>query len=122
MLAQVLMLLGSAVFVVLVFQRLRYPSSLACLLIGLLSGPRAAGPVAGAPPLLAPAGPGVVFLLFAIGLNFSLPQIHALRHEVLGEHGQSVTEDLLCGNLTRHALADGGADWLVSTARADTAG
>lgn len=27
---------------------------------------------------------GIVFLLFAIGLNFSLPQIHALRHLVLG--------------------------------------
>jgi monovalent cation:H+ antiporter-2, CPA2 family len=27
---------------------------------------------------------GVVFLLFTIGLNFSLPQLHALRHQVLG--------------------------------------
>jgi len=37
-LAQVLLLLGSAVFVVLVFQRLRIPSSLAKLLIGRLQG------------------------------------------------------------------------------------
>ena len=27
---------------------------------------------------------GVVFLLFTIGLNYSLPQLHALRHQVLG--------------------------------------
>lgn len=42
-LAQVLMLLGGAVLVVLVFQRLRIASSLAYLLIGLLLGPHTAG-------------------------------------------------------------------------------
>ncbi len=82
-LAQILLLLGSAVAIVLVFQRLRIPSSLAYLLIGLLLGPHTAGPVVDAPPLQALAEFGVVFLLFTIGLNFSLPQIHALRHMVL---------------------------------------
>jgi CPA2 family monovalent cation:H+ antiporter-2 len=27
---------------------------------------------------------GVVFLLFSIGLNYSLPQLHAMRHQILG--------------------------------------
>lgn len=36
---------------------------------------------------------------------------------VLGKHGQSATEDLLLGSVTKHVLADGGADVLVSTAR-----
>ena len=35
---------------------------------------------------------------------------------VLGKHGQSVTEDLLLGSVTRHVLAEGQADVLVSTA------
>lgn len=83
-LAQILLLLGTAVVVVLVFQRLRIPSSLAYLLIGVLLGPHTAGPVVDAQPLQALAEFGIVFLLFTIGLNFSLPQIHALRHMVLG--------------------------------------
>jgi len=41
---------------------------------------------------------------------------------VLGKHGQSVTEDLLLGSVTKHVLAEGSADVLVSTARADTLG
>ncbi len=41
---------------------------------------------------------------------------------VLGKHGQSVTEDLLLGSVTKHVLAEGSADVLVSTARADTTG
>lgn len=81
---QVLLMLGCAVAVVLVFQQLRVPSSLGYLLVGVLLGPHTAGPVVDAAPVQAIAEFGIVFLLFTIGLNFSLPQIHALRHLVLG--------------------------------------
>lgn len=81
---QILLLLGAAVAVVLLFQRLRIPSSLGYLLVGVLLGPHTAGPVIDAAPVQAIAEFGIVFLLFTIGLNFSLPQIHALRHLVLG--------------------------------------
>lgn len=37
---------------------------------------------------------------------------------VLGKHGQSATEDLLLGSVTKHVLAEGSADVLVSTVRA----
>lgn len=37
---------------------------------------------------------------------------------VLGKHGQSVTEELLLGSVTRQVLAEGTVDVLVSTARA----
>jgi nucleotide-binding universal stress UspA family protein len=36
---------------------------------------------------------------------------------VLGKHGQSATEELLLGSVTKHVLAEGSADVLVSTAR-----
>lgn len=36
---------------------------------------------------------------------------------VLGKHGQSVTEELLLGSVSKHVLAEGGVDVLVSTAR-----
>lgn len=37
---------------------------------------------------------------------------------VLGKHGQSATEDLLLGSVSKHVLAEGSTDVLVSTARA----
>ena len=37
---------------------------------------------------------------------------------VLGKHGRSAAEELLLGSVTKHVLAEGGADLLVSTARA----
>lgn len=41
---------------------------------------------------------------------------------VLGKHGQTATEDLLLGSVTRHVLAEGSADVLISTARGDADG
>lgn len=79
-----LLLLGLAVTVVLVFQRLRIPSSLGYLLVGVILGGSTLGPSLDPHPIQAFAEFGIVFLLFTIGLNFSLPQIYALRHLVLG--------------------------------------
>jgi len=36
---------------------------------------------------------------------------------LLGKHGQSATEDLLPGSISKHVLAKGSTDVLVSTAR-----
>ena len=83
-LAQILILLGVAVTVVLVFQRLHIPTSLGYLLVGLILGPHTVGPTINVPEFKALAEFGVVFLLFTIGLSYSLPQLHALRHQVLG--------------------------------------
>jgi nucleotide-binding universal stress UspA family protein len=35
---------------------------------------------------------------------------------VLGKHGQSMTEELLLGSVSKHVLAEGSTDVLVSTA------
>ena len=78
------MLLGTAVTVVLVLQRLHVPTILAYLLVGVLVGPHTPGPIIDPAPLRPLAEFGIVFLLFTIGLSFSLPQLHALRHLVLG--------------------------------------
>ena len=83
-LAQILMLLGVAVAVVLTFQRLHIPTSLGYLLVGVILGPYTVGPTINVPEFKVLAEFGVVFLLFTIGLNYSLPQLHALRHQVLG--------------------------------------
>ncbi|RPI43400.1 MAG: sodium:proton exchanger, partial [Betaproteobacteria bacterium] len=54
------------------------------LLVGVILGPHTIGPTVNVPEFKTMAEFGVVFLLFTIGLNFSLPQLHALRHRVLG--------------------------------------
>ena len=83
-LIQILLLLGVTVFVVLIFQRLKIPPSLAYLLVGVLLGAHTSGPVVAEQGVRAIAEFGIVFLLFTIGLSFSLPQIYALRHTILG--------------------------------------
>ncbi len=83
-LVQILLLLATAVAVVFSFQRLKIPTSLGYLLVGLILGPHTIGPSLHTEPIQALAEFGIVFLLFTVGLNYSLPQIHALRNTVLG--------------------------------------
>ncbi len=81
---EILMLLAVAVLAVVLFQRWRLPSSLAYLAVGMAIGPHALGVISNLTAIHTLAEFGIVFLLFAIGLNFSLPQIHALRHLLFG--------------------------------------
>lgn len=97
-LEQILLLLGVAVAVVVIFQRAHIPTSLGYLLVGVILGPHTGGPAIFMPELGALAEFGVVFLLFTIGLNYSLPQLHALRHQVLGMGtGQVVFTTVIVG-------------------------
>jgi len=99
-LIQILLLLGVSVAVVVGFQRLKVPSSLGYLLVGVLLGPHTWGPVVDSSRILGLAEFGIVFLLFTVGLNYSLPQIHALRQQVLGlGTGQVAFTTLLVGLL-----------------------
>ena len=83
-LIQILILLGVAVTVVVASQKMHIPSSLAYLLVGLIVGPFTVGPVVDVSQIRGLAEFGIVFLLFTIGLNFSLPEIYALRNRVFG--------------------------------------
>src|SRR5690554_586572 len=82
-LAQILLLLVVSVSVIATFQRLHIPTALGYLLVGAMLGPFTIGPAVYVPEFQALAEFGVVFLLFTVGLNFSLPQLQALRHHVL---------------------------------------
>lgn len=103
-LTQILLLLGVAVAVVAAFQRLRVPTSLGYLLVGVLLGPHTAGPTVHLPEMAALAEFGVVFLLFTIGLDFSLPRLGSLRHQVLG---------LGMGQVAATTAAIGAIAWLA---------
>src|ERR671912_1427699 len=79
-----LILLASAVAVVVLFRRLSMPAILGYLIVGALVGPNALGFVADSDDQRYIAEFGVVFLMFSIGLEFSLPQLTSMRRTVLG--------------------------------------
>ncbi len=73
-----------AVLAVTIFKRLKLPAMLGYLCAGILIGPNALRLVPDAPETRHLAEFGVVFLMFSIGLEFSLPKLHAMRKVVFG--------------------------------------
>ncbi len=84
MLQLILILLASAVVVVVACRLLRLPPVLGYLIVGAAVGPHLLGwfPDDAAVRYLAEFG--IVFLMFSIGLEFSLPQLKAMRRAVFG--------------------------------------
>jgi CPA2 family monovalent cation:H+ antiporter-2 len=119
-----LVLLGMSVITVAAFRRFNLPPILGYLFVGILVGP-------GSFDLLEPdinvhllAEIGVVFLLFSIGLEFSLAQMISMRSAVLGLGTTQVVLTTLIGMaaalafdmMWQAALIIGGALALSSTA------
>lgn len=88
-LPQLLVLLASAVLVVALFRRLRLPPIVGYLAVGMLLGPHALGlATENIAPILTDLG--VVFLVFTLGLEFSLPRMIAMRREAFFVGGLQV--------------------------------
>jgi CPA2 family monovalent cation:H+ antiporter-2 len=119
-----LILLASAVAVVVLFRQLSIPAILGYLLVGACIGPNALGLVAATEDQRYLAEFGVVFLMFSVGLEFSLPQLMAMRRTVFGFGGAQVTAILLLGVLGsilvglswREGIVVGGVVAMSSTA------
>jgi CPA2 family monovalent cation:H+ antiporter-2 len=86
----ILVLLISSVLAVALFRRLRLPAMLAYFLVGMLLGPHTFGLLPDTEASREFAEFGIVFLMFSIGLEFSLPQLYAMRKKVLGLGGAQV--------------------------------
>ncbi|MBK5396870.1 cation:proton antiporter [Pseudomonas sp. TH39(2020)] len=84
MFANLLIILASSLVVIALFQRLRLPPVLGYLCVGLMIGPTAFNWVNENEELPDLAELGVVFLLFSLGLEFSLSKMLALRRVVFG--------------------------------------
>src|SRR5664279_628955 len=80
----VLILLAIGVAVSVACHRLRLPPILGYLIVGIVVGPHALGWVPDSREARYLAEFGVVFLMFSIGLEFSLPQLKAMRRAVFG--------------------------------------
>ena len=80
----ILLLLGSAVLGVVAFRMMHLPPMLGYLAVGILIGPHALGLAENSKTTETLAEFGVVFLMFSIGLEFSLSQLMAMRRIVFG--------------------------------------
>ena len=78
------MLLGASVLSVILFRRINLPPILGYLLVGTVIGPHALDSLSDFSGTHYLAEFGVVFLMFSIGLEFSLPRLIAMRRIVFG--------------------------------------
>jgi len=90
-----LMLLAAAVFGVVVFRSLQLPPMLGYLTVGILLGPHAMGLASDSAQTKYLAEFGVVFLMFSIGLEFSLAKLRSMRKLVFGLGGSQVVLSML---------------------------
>jgi monovalent cation:H+ antiporter-2, CPA2 family len=124
-LLQILILLAASVCVVAGVRKLKLPAILGYLVVGMLLGPHALSLAADNETTRLLADFGVVFLVFTLGLEFSLPRLVAMRWEVLGVGGAQVvaTTGILAAGATllfhvapAVAVVIGGAVAMSSTA------
>lgn len=119
-----LTLLGMSVLVVWVLKRIKLPPILGYLFVGILVGPYALAWLPESDSIQALAEIGVVFLLFMIGLEFSVSRLIAMKTTVFGLGSIQVIISTLSGGIIawltgidwQAALVVGGALALSSTA------
>lgn len=119
-----LILLAVAVGVVVLCRILKLPAMLGYLLVGILIGPHALGWIPDAPQTRQLAEFGVVFLMFSIGLEFSLSRLRSMQRLVFGLGTAQVAATVLLVMFTslffgldwRAGLALGGVLAMSSTA------
>jgi CPA2 family monovalent cation:H+ antiporter-2 len=71
LLKNVVIIIGLAVLVLLIFRKIRIPAILAFFVTGLLAGPHGLGLISSPDEVSLLADLGVIFLLFTIGIEFS---------------------------------------------------
>jgi len=92
---EILTILSCAVFIVWLFRRLKLPAILAYLVAGMLVGEHGLNIAHDQVDYDHFAELGIVFLLFTLGLEFSLPRLMAMRHLVLAVGSLQVGISLL---------------------------
>ena len=89
-LTSVLLLLTSSVLAVAFFRALRLPAMLAYFFVGVLIGPYAFNLLPSTESGRHVAEFGIVFLMFSIGLEFSLSKLYSMRKTLFGLGGAQV--------------------------------
>lgn len=102
-LSQVLLLLTAAVLAVSLARRMRLPTMLAYLVIGICLGPHGFSVLSESDAISTFAEFGIVFLMFSIGLEFSVKRLLAMKQLVFG---------LGASQMALTALATGFVTWV----------
>ena len=110
----ILILLAASVLAVVACRLLSLPPILGYLAVGVALGPRALGVVADDAMTQHLAEFGVVFLMFSIGLEFSLPKLRVMRRAVFGLGTAQVVITLAA--CVAAALLAGGSGWQAGLA------
>ena len=84
LLIHIVLLLAIAVAIVALSRRLHFPPILGYIIVGIIVGPNGFGWIDKEENIELLAEFGIVFLLFAIGLEFSLAQMISMRRQVFG--------------------------------------
>ena len=105
----ILILLAAAVLAVAACRLFALPPILGYLTIGLALGPKALGAVADDAMTRHLAEFGVVFLMFSIGLEFSLPKLRVMQREVFGLGSAQVL--LTIAGCVALSILVGSGDW-----------
>jgi monovalent cation:H+ antiporter-2, CPA2 family len=106
-LSQILILLAGSLLVLSLVRRFKLPPILGYLVVGMMLGPHALGLVPNDETVRVLAEIGVVFLVFTLGLEFSLARMVAMKAEVIGVGGLQM---LLCGAVFGGAAYSLGVD------------
>ena len=91
----IILLLVSSVLMVALFRYLRLPPMIAYFVVGLILGPYALGVLPDSESSRHFVEFGIVFLMFTIGLEFSLPKLNSMRHILFGLGGAQVAITLV---------------------------
>jgi CPA2 family monovalent cation:H+ antiporter-2 len=92
----IVVLFGLSVVVTLLFQKIKQPTLLGYLMTGIISGPYGLSLIKGTAEVDHMAEIGVIFLLFLIGIEFSLKQLIAIKKAVfVGGTIQALTTILI---------------------------
>ncbi|MBT5573534.1 MAG: potassium transporter [Nitrosomonadales bacterium] len=91
----IILLLVSSVFLVALFKYLSLPPMIAYFVVGLALGPHALAILPGSESSRHFVEFGIVFLMFTIGLEFSLPKLNSMRNILFGLGGTQVLITLL---------------------------
>lgn len=78
----VVIILGLSVFIILVFHRFRIPSILGFLLTGIIIGPYGLSLIGASHEVELMAELGIIFLLFVIGIEFSIKGLMSIKRTV----------------------------------------
>ena len=110
-LQSLILLLSATVLAVALARQFKLPPMLAYLAVGIAGGPYALGYIAASEQATQVAEFGVVFLMFSIGLEFSLARLSSMRKLVFGFGGAQLGLTLL--GVTGVAVFYFGQDWRV---------